>query len=255
MDDFQPLAAALRREILAHYSTSERELSGEAGRATLATNSELVPRRALPLCGMLRADAGIPSLAGRSLADLGCGFGGLAVYFAHVGADVVGLDVNGDRLGVPISVCREHGLTAKFGQAAMQDLPLADDSFDVAIMNNSLCYIVDRDERCAALREARRILRPGGYLLIRNPNRLSPLDPFTSMPLIGALSEPWPRRFAGMVGRKRSRVKLVSVPRGRRELGEVGFVDVQDPPSPGRFRPRPVRLFARYQHLLGRNPG
>jgi SAM-dependent methyltransferase len=254
MPDFTVLASDLRRRIVAHYAEQGERLYGEAGRSTLETNSSLVPRRGEPLAEILRERAGYRSLTGVSLADLGCGFGGLSVYFASLGADVVGLDLNESRLAVPAAVCADRGLSATFRQAPMQRLPLADASVDVAIMNNSLCYVVERSERQAALCEARRALRPGGHLLIRNPNRWSPTDPFTSLPLLPALPGGWPGRISRLMGRPRSDVTLVSVPAARRELRGAGFQPVDEVPLPGRARPLPVRLFARYQHLLAQKP-
>jgi SAM-dependent methyltransferase len=250
LPEFDALASELRRRIVAHYADQGALLDGKAGHDTLETNSGFVPRRAEPLVEILRRRAGYHSLAGISLADLGCGFGGLSIYFASLGADVVGLDLNGARLEVPAAICSKRGLPASFRQARMQRLPLPDDSVDVAVMNNSLCYVVGRSERQEALREAHRVLRPGGHLLVRNPNRWSPTDPFTSLPLVGLLPSPWSGRVAALCGRRRSEVTLVSTPGARRELARAGFRAVEDVPLPGRARPLPVRLVARYQHLL-----
>lgn len=252
MPDFTPLASDLRRRIVSHYAERGERLEGEAGQRTLETNSGLVPRRGKPLVEILRERAGYGSLAGVSVADLGCGFGALSVYFASLGADVIGLDLNEARLAVPAAVCADRGLSASFCEAPMQCLPLADGSVDVAIMNNSLCYVVERSERQAALREARRALRPGGHLLIRNPNRWALTDPFTSLPLLAALPGAWPARVARGVGRARSEVTLVSIPAARRELLAAGFQAVDDVPVPGKARPLPLRLVSRYQHLLAR---
>ena len=38
-----------------------------------------------------------------------------------------------------------------------------------------------------ALRETHRVLRPGGSLIVRNPNRWHPLDQFTGLPLLQLL--------------------------------------------------------------------
>ena len=58
--------------------------------------------------------------------------------------------------------------------------------FDLVVVNNSLCYVLDREARQAALRLAG-ALSPGGWLVMRNPNRLFPLDQFTGIPLLGLL--------------------------------------------------------------------
>jgi ubiquinone/menaquinone biosynthesis C-methylase UbiE len=51
---------------------------------------------------------------------------------------------------------------AKFMQAPAEDLPFNDDSFDVAVSTLVLCTV---DDQPRALRELRRVLRPGGKLL------------------------------------------------------------------------------------------
>jgi arsenite methyltransferase len=45
-------------------------------------------------------------------------------------------------------------------------LPFADDSFDVIVSSWALHNIYDRAERDAAIREAARVLRPGGRIVI-----------------------------------------------------------------------------------------
>src|SRR6516164_1865997 len=55
-----------------------------------------------------------------------------------------------------------HGPEAKVLRAPAEDLPFDDDSFDVAVSTLVLCGV---DDQPRALRELRRVLRPGGRLL------------------------------------------------------------------------------------------
>ena len=57
---------------------------------------------------------------------------------------------------------RAHRLEAKVLRAPAEDLPFDDDSFDVAVSTLVLCGV---DDQPRALRELRRVLRPGGCLL------------------------------------------------------------------------------------------
>jgi len=57
---------------------------------------------------------------------------------------------------------REHAPLAKVLRAPAEDLPFEDDSFDTVVSTLVLCGV---DDQPRALREARRILRPGGRLL------------------------------------------------------------------------------------------
>ena len=56
----------------------------------------------------------------------------------------------------------EHGSPAEVLQAPAEDLPFSDDSFDTVVSTLVLCGV---DDQAKALREMRRVLRPGGKLL------------------------------------------------------------------------------------------
>ena len=56
----------------------------------------------------------------------------------------------------------EQGRAAKVLRAPAEDLPFDDDTFDVAVSTLVLCGV---DDQPRALRELRRVLRPGGQLL------------------------------------------------------------------------------------------
>ena len=57
---------------------------------------------------------------------------------------------------------REQGSTAKVVPAPAEKLPFEDDSFDTVVSTLVLCGVDDQQQ---ALREIRRVLRPGGRLL------------------------------------------------------------------------------------------
>ena len=57
---------------------------------------------------------------------------------------------------------RDHGAATKVLRAPAEDLPFDDDAFDVAVSTLVLCGV---DDQPRALRELRRVLRPGGRLL------------------------------------------------------------------------------------------
>jgi ubiquinone/menaquinone biosynthesis C-methylase UbiE len=252
--DFTPIADSLRSSVLSFYEERGESLDGAAGTNTLETNSGYVERRATPLLETLRRVTGRDSIEGQRVIDMGCGFGALAVFFGRQGADVTGIDPIADRLEVGRAVAAEYDLPVEFSQGRMEKLDFADESFDLAIQNNSLCYITDREGRRSALEETVRVLKPGGFVVIRNPNRWHPRDQFTGLPLITLLPAETATRLAGRLGRPRSEVRLVSPLEAKRELRRAGFTDVTLAASPASRWPEFMKPIARYQHLVARRP-
>jgi 2-polyprenyl-3-methyl-5-hydroxy-6-metoxy-1,4-benzoquinol methylase len=252
--DFTPIADSLRRSVIQFYAESGEVLEGAAGLNTLETNSGFVERRGEPLIEMLRRSMGVSSIEGLRLLDLGCGFGALSAFFAGRGATVTGIDPIESRLEVGRSVAAEHDLAVKFMRGRMEDLDLPDQSFDIAVQNNSLCYVVSNEDRQAALQETARVLVPGGHVIIRNPNRWSPRDQFTGLPLVQLLPARQATSLAESLGRPRSLVRLTSPFEAARELRGAGFTSVSLVSSPASRWPSFLKPLARYQHLTAKRP-
>jgi MYXO-CTERM domain-containing protein len=247
---FAPLAHDLRDHIIAHYEHRGERLDTPAGLVTLDTNSVLAAGRGRLLLRLL-AEAGAGSIAGWRVLDLGAGFGALALYCASLGAEVVAVDPNLQRMQVAVAIANQRGLSVRAIAAQAQSLPLPDASFDLVLANNSLCYIVDRHQYGLALSEIHRLLRPGGWLVMRNPNRLHPRDQFTRLPLLGLLSPPLAQRVTDALGRHRSNVRLYSPGGAVRQLRRAGFTRVHWRAQPGR---RLGARFAGYHHAIARRP-
>jgi 2-polyprenyl-3-methyl-5-hydroxy-6-metoxy-1,4-benzoquinol methylase len=251
-DWFRPFSDALRAEVTDFYTRHGTQLHGAAWTNTLETNSGFVERRASPLVDLYRTRSGRESIEGLRVLDLGCGFGALSVYLAAKGARVTGVDPNTQRFEVGSAVASAFGLPVRFEQGRMQSLPLPQGAgYDLAIQNNSLCYVLSREERHAALARTLEQLKPGGWLLARNPNRLHPFDQFTNLPLVHLLPPGAAVRAARAFGRERSRVRLLSPRMARHEARRAGFTDVRTDGSHG---PRLLTAVARYQHVSARRP-
>jgi SAM-dependent methyltransferase len=94
--------------------------------------------------------------------DAGCGTGGLLPHLAAQGW-AAGVDLSSTALGF----ARQRGLTP-LAQASVETLPFASATFDVVTCMDVL-YHLQVHEDVAALREFHRVLRPGGWLLVKVP--------------------------------------------------------------------------------------
>ncbi len=124
--------------------------------------------------------------------DVGCGVGTFLRRLQEVGVGAVaGIDV--DRR----SLLRAVEVAPAVALAVAERLPFRDGSFDVVLMHEVLEHV--RDD-AAALREACRVLAPGGHLVLFCPNRFFPFEThgvflgrryvFGNVPLVNYLPDP-----------------------------------------------------------------
>lgn len=113
---------------------------------------------------------------GQRLLDLGCGTGTLAILAQrrHPRATVVGLDGDPVILGIARRKARRARVVVQFDEGMAAALPYADGSFD-AVTSTLMLHHLTHDHQLRALAEARRVLRPGGRLVVADfappPNR------------------------------------------------------------------------------------
>lgn len=145
----------LSPEILAYYQQGReaaRLLTG-GGRLEFARTQEIILRYLPPAPAVIY--------------DIGGGPGLYACWLAKVGHEVHLLDVVALHIEQAQAASRlqpEHPIHS-FTVGDARRLDRASDSVDVALLLGPLYHLQERQDRIAALQEARRVLKPGGVLL------------------------------------------------------------------------------------------
>lgn len=96
--------------------------------------------------------------AGAKLLDVGCGTGWLAECFD----DYTGIDSSPEM----VAAAAEYGREVQLGDVD-EALPFADASFDAVVLKDLLEHVADP---VATVREARRVLKPGGLVFASSPD-------------------------------------------------------------------------------------
>lgn len=147
-------------EVLAERRTDSRTFFGRIGREWDALRGELFGDRftGAAMLGLLD-----PSLV---VADLGCGTGEATELIAPFVARVVGIDREPSMLAAARSRMQAApggGAAVEFREGDLMAIPAAKGEFDAALLMLVLHHLPDAR---GALREIRRIIKPGGTLLV-----------------------------------------------------------------------------------------
>lgn len=103
----------------------------------------------------------VPGFPDLPVLDIGCGPGHISRFLAELGVRVVGVDISPGM----VDEARRRNPDIEFREAAMQSLPCADGSVAAMVAPYSLIHI-PRDSVIGVLREFRRVLVPGGSVLL-----------------------------------------------------------------------------------------
>lgn len=164
---------------------------------------------------------------GRRLLDVGCGTGRGLSDLAPTGARLIGSDASVDMLARATRACPD-GPAPLLAAAHAQRLPFVDESFDTVVSLNFL-HLFSLETQGQMVREMKRVLKPGGRLILEFDNALH-----------GVIVGPWKR----WTGRERG-----SLP------GEIRQVLGDDCPivrRRGAVYPIVWRLLARWPRLGAR---
>jgi ubiquinone/menaquinone biosynthesis C-methylase UbiE len=174
------------------------------------------------------------SVAGRRVLDVGCGDAGVAIALAESGASVAGIEPDRASLERGRIRAEEHGVAADLRHGFGEDLPFADASFDVVILDNVLEHVRDRE---GTLAEAARVLVPQGLLYMVTPKPFAVhsviSDPHYQIPglvLLPPRTQKW--YFERIHSRGRGEFSVGVIPTRRsalRMMRRAGFEPIASP--------------------------
>lgn len=156
---------------------------------------------------------------GESVVDVGCGTGSLAIAaMRRVGpaGSVYGVDASAPMIARARNKARKAGVEASFEIGVAESLPFPDARFDV-VLNTVMLHHLPKNAREQCVGEMRRVLKPGGRLLVVEfggaaPHGRGPLAHFHSHGQIK------PRQLLELVGDGGFRIV---------DSGAVGIWDLQ----------------------------
>ncbi len=135
-------------------------------------------------------------LEGARVLDAGCGLGLYMLRFRDFTEHVYGVDVD------PEKVRKAQEIPSHVQCASAEHLPFATNFFDIVFSHEVLEHV---DDDAEAVREAHRVLKPGGRLVIFVPNRWYPFEThgvywrgeyhFGNIPLVNYLPTAWRDRL------------------------------------------------------------
>lgn len=115
---------------------------------------------------------------GNRVLVIGCGFGEDAVRMAILGFQVDAFDLSGESLEIAKAMAERERVVVSFLKAPVEQLPYPDQVFD-AVLAIDILHHVDIPK---AMTEMRRVLKPGGVFVAREPYTHRALDRMIALP-------------------------------------------------------------------------
>ena len=146
--------------------------------------------------------------------EIGCGVGRLAFHMAGLCGSYVGSDISANMLAIAAENCRSRENVEFVELEETRPLPFPDSSFD-AVFSQAVFIHLDREDCYRYMREAFRVLRPGGRAYFQFFNLLH----FEGFKLFD-----WISKYAiGPQGRVRGRIQFATAPEVRAYSKAAGF--------------------------------
>lgn len=181
--------------------------------------------------------------AGERVVDVACGTGLIARLAAErVGptGSVTGVDIADEMIDVAKSVEAVAEPRIDWHVADAKALPLPDESYDVATCQMGLMFMEDRS---GALGEIRRVLVPGGRIVVNTPGRIQPVFQHMEEAIVEHI-DPDLGVFVHAVFSMHDPEMLTSL------LGDAGFQDVSAAETIATLRlPAPAEFLWQYINL------
>ena len=113
---------------------------------------------------------GFVDLKDKMVLDAGCGPGGKTIYYAEQGCKlIIGVDIDENRINFAKGFAeKKNAANVKFMVASLAELPFESDTFDYIFLNDVVEHL-RRPLLENALRECKRVIKPGGKICLEFP--------------------------------------------------------------------------------------
>lgn len=129
---------------------------------------------------LLRIRSNSGNLGPCDVLDIGCGAGAQGALWSELGHRYVGVDVNEPLIMLARKRASELNLQLRYEVGSATQLPIPDNSVDICVMLELLEHVPPWED---CIKEAVRVLRPGGLLRISTSNMLCPIQQEFNLPL------------------------------------------------------------------------
>ncbi|OGH20046.1 MAG: hypothetical protein A3D74_03945 [Candidatus Levybacteria bacterium RIFCSPHIGHO2_02_FULL_37_13] len=106
----------------------------------------------------------------KSLLDIGCGTGRMVKYFNDLGFKALGCDIYDDALKAARKINKKNSIV----RASAVKLPFKKNAFDMIISISVIEHLTPKEAE-KFIKEAERVLKPGGFIFLVTPNYSTPI--------------------------------------------------------------------------------